>query len=90
MCYTRYMGTVASRELRNHTRQILKRVEAGEDITITVDGLPVGRIVPISRKSRWLPRDALLRHLALALPDPALLDELAELAPDTTEDLPPL
>ena len=84
------MATITARELRNHTRQILKRVEAGEDITITVDGLPVGRIVPISRKARWLPREALLRHLAQARPDPALLDELAELAPDTTENLPPI
>ena len=35
------MGSVASRELRNRTRSLLDRVEAGESITITVDGRPV-------------------------------------------------
>ena len=35
-CYTCRMARVASRELRNQTRALLERVEAGEEITITV------------------------------------------------------
>lgn len=38
MRYIRGMTEVASRELRNDTRGLLRRVEAGEDIVITVDG----------------------------------------------------
>lgn len=32
---------VASRELRNNTPGLLRRVQAGEDITITANGKPV-------------------------------------------------
>ncbi|MEJ7695264.1 MAG: type II toxin-antitoxin system prevent-host-death family antitoxin [Candidatus Limnocylindrales bacterium] len=42
------MTNVASRELRNNTRAVLARVEAGESITITVDGRPVATIEPRS------------------------------------------
>lgn len=81
------MATVASRELRNRTRQVLERVEAGEDITITVDGRPVGRIVPVARKPRWIPRDALFAQLRRIQADPGLATDLEALAPDTTDDL---
>ena len=37
---------VASRELRNNTRELLDRVEAGETITITVEGRPVAVLQP--------------------------------------------
>ncbi len=35
------MSEVASRELRNDTAGVLRRVRAGEDVTITVSGRPV-------------------------------------------------
>lgn len=35
------MSEVSSRDLRNDTAGVLRRVEAGEDITITVKGRPV-------------------------------------------------
>lgn len=88
MCYSCVMDSVASRELRNHTRAILDRVAAGEELLITIDGLPVGRLLPLARKPHWMPRQTLLHHLAQAKPDPTLREELAALAPDTTDDLP--
>lgn len=81
------MATVASRDLRNRTRQVLERVEAGEDITVTVDGRPVGRIVPITHKPRWIARDVFLANLPKIQADPGLAADLAALAPDTTDDL---
>lgn len=87
MCYDRRVAKVASRELRNRTRQVLERVEAGEDITITVDGRPVGRIVPVARKPRWIPRDVLFAQLRKIQADPGLATDLEALAPDTTDDL---
>jgi len=88
MCYIRSMTEVASRQLRNGTRALLDRVAAGEDITITVDGRPVAKLVPPETRQRWMPRDAfsarILRHQA----DPSLSADLTALAPDTTDDLP--
>ncbi len=88
MCYGRRMTEVASRQLRNGTRALLDRVAAGEDITITVDGRPVAKLVSSESRQRWMPRDAfaarILRHQA----DPGLSAELSALAPDTTDDLP--
>ena len=84
------MTDVASRELRNNTRSLLERVEAGETITITVGGRPVALLQPIGRRPQWLGRDEFLRAIGPYQADPALRGDLAELAPDSTDDLPPL
>jgi prevent-host-death family protein len=84
------MTAVASRELRNNTRSLLERVEAGEAVTITVDGRPVAVLQPVGRRPRWLGRDEFVRGVGSHQADPALRPELATLAPDSTEDLPPL
>jgi prevent-host-death family protein len=80
------MTEIASRELRNDTRAVLARVEAGEPVTITVNGRAVAVLQPVHRRRRWIGRDQFLRQLVQA--DPALAAELAELAPGTTDDLP--
>ncbi len=38
---------VGTRQLRNHLSAYLRRVKAGETITITERGKPVGQIVPV-------------------------------------------
>lgn len=80
---------VASRELRNNTRSLLERVEAGEAVTITVDGRPVAVLQPLGRRPRWLGRDEFVRRVGSHQADPAFRDELAALAPESTDDLPP-
>ena len=80
------MGEVASRELRNNTRSLLDRVAAGEAITITVDGKPMAVLTPVGRRRTWVPKGEFLAGLRQA--DPGLARDLAELAPDTTDDLP--
>lgn len=82
------MTEVASRELRNQTRALLERVAAGEDITITVDGRPVARLVPPELRQRWMRREAFVARIVGHQADPGLADDLAKLAPDTTDDLP--
>jgi prevent-host-death family protein len=89
-CYSRRMAVVASRELRNNTRSLLDRVEAGEEVTITVDGRPVAVLQPVGRRPRWLGRDEFVRLVASHQADASLRADLVELAPDSTEDLPPL
>lgn len=82
------MADVASRDLRNNTRALLERVEAGESITITVDGRPVATLEPAPRRPRFMARDRFVRDLLAWRADPGLRAELRELAPDSTDDLP--
>jgi prevent-host-death family protein len=85
------MSEVASRELRNDTAGVLRRVESGEDVVITVSGRAVARLVPLQRAQRgWVPRADLVRRLTVARADAGLRDDLARLAGDTTDDLGPL
>lgn len=81
------MTDIASRELRNNTRALLDRVEAGETVRITVEGRPVAVLEPISRRPRWMSRDEFERRVLPRQADSALADELRDLAPDTTDDL---
>ena len=46
------MSTVGLRELRQDASGLVRRVEAGEEITITVSGRPSARIVP-ARPTQW-------------------------------------
>jgi prevent-host-death family protein len=79
------MAEIASRELRNDTRRVLARVEAGEAVTITVNGRAVGILQPVRERRRWIARDQFVGRLMQA--DAELTSELADLAPDTTDDL---
>lgn len=82
---------VASRELRNHTADVLRRVEAGEEVVITVRGKPVATLAPIRKKRRrWIPRDELIEMLETSQADPGLRQDLERLAGDTTDDLGPI
>lgn len=93
VCYACSMSEqeVGSRELRNDTSGLLRRVRDGEEITITVHGRPAARLVPIAPPPRrWLPREELVRRLAVAQADPGLRQDLARVVGDTTDDLDPL
>ena len=81
------MALVASRELRNNTRGLLERVEAGESITITVDGRPVAVLAPAGRRPRWMAREEFVGRLISHQADAALTGDLRRLAPDTTDEL---
>jgi prevent-host-death family protein len=49
------VSTVGLRELRQHASDLVRRVEAGEEITITVAGRSSARLVPAAPKAwrRW-------------------------------------
>jgi prevent-host-death family protein len=44
--------TVGLRELRQRASEIVRKVEDGHEMTVTVQGRPAIRLVPITR-SRW-------------------------------------
>lgn len=81
------MSDVASRELRNSTRALLDRVEAGERLTITVDGRPVARLEPVGRRRRWLTRDEFVSTVVPMRADPGLDADLRALAGEMTDDV---
>jgi prevent-host-death family protein len=79
------MTQVSVRDLRNHTADVLRRVEGGERILITVDRRPVAELAPLPRRSTWVPRERALASLIQA--DPELSRELADALPDTVDEL---
>jgi prevent-host-death family protein len=85
------MSEVASRELRNDTAGVLRRVREGEDVTITVNGRPVAVLSAVRpQRRRRLSKTEFLSRLRRAQADPGLRKDLAVLAGDTTEDLGPI
>jgi prevent-host-death family protein len=82
---------VASRDLRNDTAGVLRRVADGEDVVITVSGRAVARLVPVRpSRRRWMGRKELVRVLEVARADPGLRADLVRLAGETTDDLGPV
>lgn len=82
---------VPSRELRNHTAEVLRRVHGGEQATITTRGKPVASLIPFETpRRRWLGRTELVERLMTTQADPGLRNDLARPARDTTDDLEPL
>ena len=79
------MSDASSRELRNHTADLLRRVEGGERITINVNRRPVAELVPLGRP-QWASGAALQRVLREAPADRGLLDDLAALREQTVEE----
>jgi prevent-host-death family protein len=82
------MATIPARELRNQTAEILRRVEAGEEIEVLKDNRPVAKLIPLSRRRRWLPATEIGHELARLGPDTTgLADELRTTLTDTTDDV---
>ena len=46
MCYLAAMGTIGLRELRQDASEIVRRVEAGEEVDVTVSGRLAAHLVP--------------------------------------------
>jgi prevent-host-death family protein len=80
---------IPSRDLRNHTAEILRRVEAGEEIEVLHNNRPVARLVPVHARRRWIPATELVQRLGALGPERTRwAEELRETLTDTTDDLP--
>jgi prevent-host-death family protein len=81
------VSDIPARDLRNDVSSVLRRVEAGERLRVTVAGRPVAELVPLPTRPASLSWEEFERNLQTAQADPALDAELASLLPDTTDDL---
>ncbi|MFI7703377.1 type II toxin-antitoxin system Phd/YefM family antitoxin [Nonomuraea sp. NPDC049480] len=83
------MTAIPARELRNNTAEVLRRVESGEEIEVLRDNRPVAKIIPFSRRRRWISAVEVGMELTrLGADATGLADELRETLTETTDDLP--
>lgn len=68
------VATIPQKELRNNVGEVLRRAEAGEQMTITVAGRPVAELGP-ARTRRWVDTGD-LRELWDLPADPGLAEDL--------------
>ena len=78
-------GSISVRELRNTVSEVLRRVEGGERVTVTVDRRPVAELVPMRRRGR-VPASEALTIAARHASDPRLLDDVRGLLSDSTDE----
>lgn len=71
------MDTVGLRELRQHASELVRRVEAGETLTITVSGRPAAVLRPAADRT-WR-RHADIADVFAGPPDPAWETDRARL-----------
>lgn len=82
------MADVPARELRNDVSGVLRRVEAGERLRVTVSGRPVAELVPLAARPRSMRWEAFAQGREDWGADSGLARELADLLPETTDDIP--
>jgi prevent-host-death family protein len=82
------MPAIPARDLRNRTAEVLRRVEAGEEIDVLKDNRPVARIVPLKNRREWVPAAEIAHELVRLGPDSTgFAEELRTTLTDTTDDL---
>lgn len=55
-----FVDSIPQKQLRNQVGDVLRRVEAGETLTVTVAGRPVAELGPTHRR-RWISGSGLAR-----------------------------
>ncbi|MBA3421470.1 MAG: type II toxin-antitoxin system prevent-host-death family antitoxin [Thermoleophilaceae bacterium] len=79
------MDEVPARDLRNHTGEVLRRVEGGAHVRITVNRRPVAELRPAATRSGWVSGAVMEEVLRAAPADARLLEDLAPLREQTVE-----
>lgn len=88
MCYIwRVTTDISVRELRNHTSKVLRRVEGGAHLRVTVNRRPVAEIVPLDSRPTWVPGEAIRAALSEGRADSGLRADLDGLLTQTTDEL---
>lgn len=82
------MTDIPARDLRNDVSGVLRRVESGERLRVTVSGRAVAELVPLPTRRQTMPWDSFQRHFEGGRADPELARDLADLLPESTDDVP--
>ena len=77
---------VPQRQLRNNTAALLRRVEAGETLRVTVHGHPVADLVPSGAAPGFLSRERLIAELGGLLDAEDPLDRVLRESDDPALD----
>jgi prevent-host-death family protein len=78
------MKTIAQRDLRNNSGQILRRAERGQSFTVTVGGRPVAMLQPIGRLP-WCARATYAAVFGTGGADRTFFRDLARLGRDVQD-----
>ena len=81
------MREIPQRELRNNVAAVLREVEGGESLRVTVRGRPVADLVPIGSRKRSLSPGEVARIVARAPLDPGFTGDLDAVAGATIDEL---
>jgi prevent-host-death family protein len=81
------MDTIPQRTLRNHVSEVLRRVEGGERIRVTVDGRPVADLLPIAGRRTFVSRENLEAVLRQAPLDSQFAGDIEGATGSTIEEL---
>lgn len=78
---------IPQRELRNDVAAVLREVEQGSSLRVTVRGRPVADLVPIDARRRSLQRHEIVRILAEAPLDAGFAADLQAATGATIDEL---
>jgi prevent-host-death family protein len=81
------MREIPQRELRNNVSAVLREVEAGATLRVTVRGRPVADLVPVPARKRGLSPEEVARIVAEAPLDPGFTGDLDAAAGATIDEL---
>jgi prevent-host-death family protein len=76
---------VGVRELRNHTAEVMRRIEAGESAVLSSNGRAIAEIRPVGRRPRSFSLDDAWEDLLAHRADPAAAGDIAGASDDTTD-----
>ena len=81
------MSDLRARDLRNDLGSVLRRVQGGERLRVTLRGRPVADLVPVSSRPLTMPWPSFWRAVAGSPADAALRDDLRQALAGDTDDV---
>ena len=81
------MREIPQRELRNNVGAVLREVEAGATLRVTVHGRPIADLVPVATRKQSLSPEDVARIIADVPLDPDFVADLDAVAGQTIDEL---
>ncbi len=78
---------IPSRDLRNDVAGVLRRIADGETLTVLSHGRPVATLAPLDPRPSSMAWAEFWAAIERTGADRALLDDLRDSLPDTTDDI---